>query len=279
MYRTLGILDQAVVRDDRDARVLGLLEGRQDRLVVLREQDQDLGALRDQRVDVGQLLLELRFASALMYLPPPSSTVFFRFGLVVRRPARLLEVVPRHADGAAGSGRGRPARGRARCWGCFALPLRTSGDYHHERRNERRQSSYCIVGPPPCALPCPSRNERRCPARLPPSLSRKTSGTHVARPTVCLLPVDRSRARPSCTGELQGLRRGASQPAGSASSGSNASSAAPSSGASTPSIAGTTRTSPRGAGSARRSSSCSSAGPDERMDPPEQAAEHDRAPG
>ena len=63
--------------------------------------------------------------------------------------------------------------------------------------------------------------------------------------------------------------------AGSARSGSIASSAAPSNDASTPSPDGTIRTSRRGAASARRSSSASTVGRHERMDPLEQPAEHD----
>ena len=46
------ILDEPVIRDDRDACVRGRLEGGTDGLVVLGQQDDDVGALLDEGVDV-----------------------------------------------------------------------------------------------------------------------------------------------------------------------------------------------------------------------------------
>jgi hypothetical protein len=50
------VLDQAVIGDDRNALVGGGLHGGDDRLGVLRQDDQRVDALRDQALDVGQLL-------------------------------------------------------------------------------------------------------------------------------------------------------------------------------------------------------------------------------
>ena len=93
----------------------------------------------------------LRFASALMYLPPPASTVFLEVGLVVRRPARLLEVVPRNADGAVrgrrgclptgtgtGGRGGRAARSAAR-----RAATRTCREDEGRNRDQRRKSTLC----------------------------------------------------------------------------------------------------------------------------------------
>ncbi len=53
-----GLLDQAVVGDDRQAlALLGLGQRGQDRVLVHGQDDQHLGALGDQAVDVGDLLL------------------------------------------------------------------------------------------------------------------------------------------------------------------------------------------------------------------------------
>ena len=54
------ILDEPVIRDDRDAGCRGGLEGRTHGLVVLGKQDDDVGALLDERVDVRDLLLGAR---------------------------------------------------------------------------------------------------------------------------------------------------------------------------------------------------------------------------
>ena len=108
------VLDQAVVRDDRDARRLRLRDRRQDRLGVLREDDQDLGALRDHGVDVGRLLLVAQVGVGIDVLAAGALDRLLDVRLVMRRPARLLEVVPRHADGAADSARAERVR---RCRG------------------------------------------------------------------------------------------------------------------------------------------------------------------
>ena len=85
-------------------------------LGVLREQDQDLGALRDHGVDVGQLLLVAEVGVGIDVRAAAGLDGLLDVRLVVRRPARLLEVVPRHADGAA---RRRGTAGRR----CAAAPL------------------------------------------------------------------------------------------------------------------------------------------------------------
>ena len=114
------VLDQAVIGDDLDAGVLGLLDRREHGLGVLREDDQDLGALRDHGVDVGRLLLIDEVGVGIDVRAATGLDRLLDARLVVCRPARLLEVVPRHADGAvgrraggsAGLGTGRGARRR-----------------------------------------------------------------------------------------------------------------------------------------------------------------------
>ena len=103
----IRILDQAVVADDRDALVDRLLHGRRNRVGILGEDDQHIGALRDQVLDVGQLLLGRRLGVGRDVLGA---------GGVERRldrrfvglPALFLEVVPGHAD----DGLRRRSRGR-----------------------------------------------------------------------------------------------------------------------------------------------------------------------
>ena len=79
----------------------------------------------------------LRLASASMYLPPAASTVFWMFGLSVRGPARLLEVVPRHADDAVGGGRRRPG---GRRWGSRG-PAPACRERDRGNRHERAELS------------------------------------------------------------------------------------------------------------------------------------------
>ena len=51
-----GILDQAVIGDDRDARVVGDLDGRDGSVLVLRQKDEHVRAAVDRRLDIGLLL-------------------------------------------------------------------------------------------------------------------------------------------------------------------------------------------------------------------------------
>ena len=59
MNRRVGDVDRHVVGDGRDALGAGLLERRQDRRAVLRQDDQRIDAARDQTLDVGELLLRI----------------------------------------------------------------------------------------------------------------------------------------------------------------------------------------------------------------------------
>ena len=97
------VLDQAVIADDRDARRLGLRRPPAGSAFgVLGQHDEDLGALRDHGVDVGRLLLALEVGVGIDVLAAGGLDRLLDVRLVMGRPARLLEVVPRHADRAAG---------------------------------------------------------------------------------------------------------------------------------------------------------------------------------
>jgi hypothetical protein len=61
---------------------------------VLGEQDQHVGAARDQRVDVGVLLLVAEVGVGVDVRAPAGLDGVLDARLVVCRPARLLEVVP-----------------------------------------------------------------------------------------------------------------------------------------------------------------------------------------
>ena len=119
---------------------LACLDRRKDRLRVLREHDQDLGALRDQRVMSVSLLLVAQVRVGIDVRAAAGLDGLLDVRLVVRGPARLLEVVPRDRDravpgrGRRFAGRGAPrARGaRARCGrrgaGAAAMLQEQAGD-------------------------------------------------------------------------------------------------------------------------------------------------------
>src|SRR5664280_591963 len=96
------IFDQAVVRDDRDACSDGLGDGRLDGRSVLSQDDQDLGALADQVVDVVGLRLGRRLRVIRDVGRPAGSKRGLDGRLVPLGPALLLVVVPGHADHASG---------------------------------------------------------------------------------------------------------------------------------------------------------------------------------
>ena len=192
-------------------------------------------------------------ASLPTYVPPAPSTTCLDAGLVPLGPALFLEVVPRHADLAAGGG-------ATRCGGARSRELRSCPSSTPRRERLRPRP-----GPPACEHACAissstvdltGRRNPRGPARR---LQRPGHPFHAGRRRAATSVRMMVAARPRHPGARQvNARRAPNQAAGSASSGSNASSAAPTSGASTPSVAGTTDTSVRGAGSARRASSASS---------------------
>ena len=221
----------------------------------------------------------LRLASASMYLPPASSIVFWMFGLscaAQRGCWKLFHETPTvQSAGAADAAVAATLRRRCRrcCARLCCSTLLEQAAAIASVASERRHSSISYCVPPPVRFHSSSKCSA-VPARLPPSLSRPTSGC--ARD-----PDDRRDSRdvscpPSCTGRLDGRRRGTSQPAGSARAARRRAplhrAAAHRLRASPARRAPT----PRGAASARRSSSCSSGGPHEWMDPPEEAAKHDQ---
>ena len=77
------------------------LHGRQDRLAVLRQDDQRVRTLRDQVLDVGQLLLRRRSGVRRDVLGAARLQRVLDRGLVPLRPALLVVVVPGDADGEA----------------------------------------------------------------------------------------------------------------------------------------------------------------------------------
>ena len=91
------IFDQAVITNNRNAFGNGLLHRRANRVAILRQNDQRIGALRNQRLHIGQLLCgrRLRIGGNV-----------FRAGLVeccldgrlIRLPALFLEIRPGNAN-------------------------------------------------------------------------------------------------------------------------------------------------------------------------------------
>src|SRR4029079_1174188 len=131
----LGILDQPVVRDDRDALAGGLGDRRQDRDVVLGQDDDHLGAARDQALDVGGLGLGGRLGVVRDVLPAAILDGLLEGGLIPLRPSLFLVVVPGHADGAVGGG------GAARRPGRCATAVRRA-------RTENDRGDGCACGEP-----------------------------------------------------------------------------------------------------------------------------------
>ena len=218
---------------------------------------------------------ELRFASALMYLPPASSMVFFRFGsswAAQRGCWKLFHDTPtvQPAPDAV------DAAGALVLRRCRRVPLEHAAATHHERREQRRQSSIHHCDSSSKCVAIPSRNERRCPARLPPSLSRETVRTHVASRPFGLLPADRV-AGPSVMHWRAPMDSGgarASQPDRRSTARMRA---PPHRAAAHRPRASRGRRGPVRAGPrARAGRARARARPDERMDPAEQATEHDQ---
>ena len=100
----LLVLDQAVVRDDRDALINRGLHGRLDRRAVLGQDDEHLRAIGDELLDVRRLLLGGRTGVSADVRAARSLDDLLDAGLVPLGPALFLEVVPGHADLAAGGG-------------------------------------------------------------------------------------------------------------------------------------------------------------------------------
>ena len=94
----LGVLDQAVIGDDGDAGVLGLLQRGDDGVGVLRQEHEDIGATVDERLDVGVLLQVVEVGVEVEEVAAVVDDLALHVGAVGGCPARLLEVVPRHAD-------------------------------------------------------------------------------------------------------------------------------------------------------------------------------------
>ena len=91
------IFDQAVVADDRNAFVGGLFDGRADGVGVLSENDESVGALGDQRFDVGQLLGGGRLGVSGNILGADCFECLLDGGFV-GLPTLFLEVRPGNAD-------------------------------------------------------------------------------------------------------------------------------------------------------------------------------------
>ncbi len=92
------VFDQAVIADDRDAFVVGLVHCGADCVLVHRQDDQRVCALGDQRFNVGQLL----GCRGLRVCRDVLGAQLFQLGLdrgFVGFPALFLEVRPAHAHG------------------------------------------------------------------------------------------------------------------------------------------------------------------------------------
>ncbi len=96
------VFDQAVVADDRNAFSGSLFDGRADCVGVLGENDQGVGALRDQRFDVGQLLCGRRLGVSGNVLGALGFECLLD-GSFVGLPTFFLEVGPGNADDEVGS--------------------------------------------------------------------------------------------------------------------------------------------------------------------------------
>src|SRR5439155_15736255 len=130
--KSLRVLDEPVIRDDRNAVLDRLRDGRLDRRPVLREDDQDLRALRDAVVDVAGLSLRRRLGAIGTVLAAASRDRSLDRGLIPLRPALFLIVVPRHTDRARRGGR-RRRTGRSSCWAAPASTTSTAC------RNDQRE--------------------------------------------------------------------------------------------------------------------------------------------
>ena len=141
------------------------LHRRQDRLTVLGQDDQRVRTLRDQVLDVGQLLLGRRSGVARDVLGPAGLKRVLDRGLVPLGPALFVVVVPRDPDGelfAAGR--------RARCPGLAAIVVPTArGEQDGGQREEDPYTPSQHVHPlfwteRPCDVPASRSTNRTAPA-------------------------------------------------------------------------------------------------------------------
>ena len=138
-----------------------------------------LAPLRDQGVDVGQLLLVAEVGVGVDVRAAAGLDGLLDVRLVVRRPARLLEVVPRHADGAAGGRAGRGAGRGCRCCssGCGCGRAPPAAHAGTDPRSARRHSTNVHSFTPPRSLApsieraTPVGYRTRLQSRLHPSYS------------------------------------------------------------------------------------------------------------
>ena len=137
------VLDQAVIADHRNAVVDGGLHGRADGGGILRQDDQRIGALRDQRLHVGELLGGRRLG-VRRNVGGAGGLEGLLDGRLVGLPALFLEVGPGHADGLAVLRGGR------------------SGGSHREHRASQRELQKLHDFPPGAMAPA-----FRSPAHIP----------------------------------------------------------------------------------------------------------------
>ena len=86
------VLDEAVIGDDRDALVEGALDGRQDGGAVLGEDDERVRALRDELLDVRELLRCIGRRVGLMYEAPAASRAALMAGSSSRAQRSSLKL-------------------------------------------------------------------------------------------------------------------------------------------------------------------------------------------
>ena len=123
-------LDQAVITNDRDAFLVGFFDRRTDRVGILGEDDQGVGALCDQALDIGQLLARARLSVG----GDIGATGLFDRGLnggLVGLPALFLKIRPGDTDNR------------------FACSQSAVGGHKHERARGEK-SGNDLHGIPPC---------------------------------------------------------------------------------------------------------------------------------
>ncbi len=116
------VFDQAVIADDRDTFGSGLFDGRPDSVLVPGVDDEGVNALRDQRVDVGQLLFGGRLGVGRDVFVASGFDGGLHRGFV-DLPALFLELGPGHADLLALCQRGRREADLARTATRIALRI------------------------------------------------------------------------------------------------------------------------------------------------------------
>ena len=232
----------------------------------------------DQGVDVGQLLLAAEVGVGVDVLAAGGLDGLLDARLVwaaQRGCWKLFHDTPtvQPAARTRSSRRCRAARRRSP-----PLPLEHAAATTTSAANERRQSVDSCWSPPP--MRCHFRLEMNADVRLGyhPLFALDGPDARGDRRSFAA-PADRSRPSRHALASSTGRRRGRASPPDRR--GAARRRARRRRAAARPRRASRGRPGrvARGAARARRSSSCSSAGADERMDPPEQAAEHDRARG